>query len=116
VRLAGLLRRTLLIYSKNVGLKKDSPKIFQHAAKAAGLEGMPGQCLFVGEDATERGHALTAGWCVCPHPLLVGEVLAGRELRYTRVQAPLVEKVNLGLRPSIGSLSCRCMSMEPAAL
>ena len=80
--------RTLLIYSKDVGLNKDSPKIFQHAAKAAGLKGMPEQCLFVGEDATERGHALTAGWCVCPHPLLVGEVLAGQELRYARVEAP----------------------------
>jgi leucyl aminopeptidase len=78
----------LLIYSKDVGLKKDSPKIFQHAAKAAGLEGMPEQCLFVGEDAAERGHAMTAGWRVCPHPLLVGEVLAGQELRYARIQAP----------------------------
>jgi leucyl aminopeptidase len=78
----------LLIYSKDVGLKKDSPKIFQHAAKTAGLEGTPGKCLFVGEDATERGHALTAGWRVCPHPLLVGEVLAGEDLRYARIQAP----------------------------
>ena len=78
----------LLIYSKDVGLKKDSPEIFQHAAKAAGLEGTPERCLFVGEDATERGHALTAGWRVCPHPLLVGEVLAGQELRYARVETP----------------------------
>jgi leucyl aminopeptidase len=78
----------LLIYSKDVGLRKDSPKIFQHAAKAAGLEATPEQCLFVGEDAAERAHALTAGWRVCPHPLLVSEVLAGQELRYARVQAP----------------------------
>jgi leucyl aminopeptidase len=77
----------LLIYSKDVGLSKDSPEIFHHAAKTAGLEA-PEQCLFVGEDARERGHAIAAGWRVCPHPLLIGEVLAGQELRYARVQAP----------------------------
>ena len=79
--LLGFFEPTLLVYSKDVGLKKDSPKIFHHTAKAAGLEETPEQCLFVGEDATERGHALTAGWRVCPHPLLVGEVLAGEDLR-----------------------------------
>ncbi|MGB7789946.1 MAG: M20/M25/M40 family metallo-hydrolase [Terrimicrobiaceae bacterium] len=86
--LLGFFEPTLLVYSKDAGLKKDSPKIFQHAAKAAGLAETPEHCLFVGEDATERGHALTAGWRVCPHPLLVGEVLAGEELRYARIQAP----------------------------
>jgi hypothetical protein len=45
--LLGFFEPTLLVYSKDAGLKKDSPKIFQHAAKAAGLAETPEQCLFV---------------------------------------------------------------------
>ena len=82
----------LLVYSKEIGLQKDSPKVFHHAAKIAGLERRPEQCLFVGEDAYERGHALAAGWRVCPHPLLVGEVLEGEELRFARVEVPAARK------------------------
>ncbi len=82
----------LLVYSKEVGLKKDSPKIFRHAAKIAGLEKRPEQCLFVGEGAHERSHALAAGWRVCPHPLLIGEVLEEEELRYARVEVPAARK------------------------
>jgi bacterial leucyl aminopeptidase len=88
---AGLLQYfvpDLLVYSKDVGLKKDSPRIFQHAAKVAGLAATPEQCLFVGEDAAERGHAFAAGWGVCPHPLLVGEVMAGQELQFVRIELP----------------------------
>jgi leucyl aminopeptidase len=95
LRQAGLLDYfdpVLLIYSKDVGLKKDSPKIFRHAAKIAGLESRPEECLFVGEDAHERSHALAAGWRVCPHPLLVGEVLDGEELRYARIEVPAARK------------------------
>jgi bacterial leucyl aminopeptidase len=77
----------LLIYSKDVGLKKDSPAIFRYAAQIAGA-GVPHRCLFVGEDATERGFALDAGWRVAPHPLLVDEVLAGQRLRYVRLAVP----------------------------
>jgi bacterial leucyl aminopeptidase len=87
-RLRQYFEPDLLVYSNDVGLKKDSPRIFQHAAKVAGLEATPEQCLFVGEDATERGHALGAGWGVCPHPLLVGEVIAGQELQFVRIELP----------------------------
>ena len=92
----------LLVYSKDAGLKKDSPNIFRHAAEIAGLESRPEQCLFVGEDAHERSHALAAGWRVCPHPLLVGEVLEGEELRYARVEVPAARK-NEPWRQSLSS-------------
>jgi bacterial leucyl aminopeptidase len=74
----------LLIYGKDLGKErvKDSPEVFAYAAKLAGREASAAQCLFVGEDAAERGHALDAGWRVCPHPLLVREVLDGQEIRY----------------------------------
>ena len=68
---------SLRLYSKDVGLKKDSPEIFRVAAQRAGLEAMPQACLFVGEDETERGFAIAAGVQACPHPLLVNEVLDG---------------------------------------
>jgi leucyl aminopeptidase len=68
---------SLRLYSKDVGLKKDSPEIFRVAAQRAGLAGMPQACLFVGEDETERGFAIDAGLQACPHPLLVNEVLDG---------------------------------------
>ena len=32
---------------------------------------------------------MSAGWQVCPHPLLVGEVLAGQSLRFVRISVPL---------------------------
>jgi leucyl aminopeptidase len=79
---------SLLIYSRDVGIKKDSPRIFEYAAEAAGLAEAAEQCLFVGEDARERSHALAAGWLVCPHPLLVSEVLVGERLRFVRVEMP----------------------------
>jgi extracellular elastinolytic metalloproteinase len=80
----------LLIYSKDLGKErvKDSPEVFAYAANLAGREASPAQCLFVGEDAAERGQALDAGWRVCPHPLLAREVLDGQEIRYLRVQVP----------------------------
>lgn len=80
----------LLLYSKDLGKEriKDSPEVFDYAAQLAGLEKTPERCLFVGEDARERGHALDAKWRVCPHPLLVSEVLAGEELRYVRIGVP----------------------------
>ncbi len=91
LKVAGLLEffdPALLIYSHEAGLKKDSPKIFLHAAEKAGLKATPDQCMFVGEDAHERNHAAAARWRVCPHPLLVDEVLAGSPLRYLRISVP----------------------------
>lgn len=61
---------------------KKIPEIFRRAAKRANLDSNPERCLFVGEDAHEREVAASAGWQVCPHPLLVGEVLDGQALRY----------------------------------
>jgi FMN phosphatase YigB (HAD superfamily) len=63
----GLLR----IYSKDVGLSKNSPAIFQLASAKAGHGADPARCLFVGEDARERGFAMDAGMRACPHPLLI---------------------------------------------
>ena len=112
--LLGFFEPTLLVYSKDVGLKKDSPKIFHHAAKAAGLEETPEQCLFVGEDAAERGHAMTAGWRVCPHPSLVGECSQERNSATRGCKHPLAGAPILG-----GALErfplVRCMSMFQAA-
>jgi len=78
---------SLRIYSKDVGLTKDSPEIFKLAAQRAGLVATPQHCMFVGEDSRERGFALDAGFLVVPHPLLIGEVLDGQPLRFMRVTA-----------------------------
>jgi leucyl aminopeptidase len=67
----------LRIYSRDVGLRKDSPEIFRLAAGRAGLAATPGSCLFVGENASERGFAAEAGMAVCPDPLLIQPTLAG---------------------------------------
>lgn len=72
---------------------KREPEIFRRAAERAGSDGSPAQVLFVGEDANERQVAITAGWRVCPHPLLVGEVLSGQALRYVRIEAPVSNAV-----------------------
>lgn len=68
----------LLIYGV-----KNSPEIFNLAAQKA--VNNPQECVFVGEDSRERLQAITAGWQVVPHPLLITEVLEGRRLRYIRV-------------------------------
>jgi hypothetical protein len=65
----------LRLYSKDVGLEKNSPEIFRVAAERAGLAATPQACLFVGENETERGFASDAGLRTCPHPLLVSGVL-----------------------------------------
>lgn len=67
--------------------RKDSPAIFQRAATAAGPTE---QLMFVGEDATERAHARTAGFQVAPHPLLAAALLErpAPALRYVRVTGP----------------------------
>lgn len=76
----------LLVYSGDEGITKTSPEIFNRAAARAGLP--PGKCLFVGEDAAERAVAISAGWTVCPHPMLVGEVLTGQPLQFVRLTVP----------------------------
>jgi hypothetical protein len=78
---------SLRIYSKDVGLTKDSPEIFKLAVLRAGHAETPRQCMFVGEDSRERGFAVDAGWQVAPHPLLIDEVVNGRPLRFMRVTA-----------------------------
>jgi hypothetical protein len=65
----------LRLYSKDVGLEKNSPEIFLVATERAGLAATPQACLFVGENETERGFASDAGLRTCPHPLLVSGVL-----------------------------------------
>jgi Zn-dependent M28 family amino/carboxypeptidase len=81
----------LRLYSHDIGLTKDSPRIFTRAAELAGLAASPQRCLFVGEDSAERAFALAAGMGACPHALPVGEVLASETLRYVRVTAPAAQ-------------------------
>lgn len=85
---------SLLIYSSVVGLKKDSPKIFELAVERAGYSATPKQCLFVGEDSQERTYAIAAGLRVAPHPCLAWEVLKGSRLRYIRVSVPAEQSEN----------------------
>ena len=44
----------LRLYSHDIGLTKDSPRIFTKAAELARLAASPQHCLFVGEDSAER--------------------------------------------------------------
>lgn len=88
---AGILdffETALRLYSHDIGLTKNSAAIFLRAAEVAGHAVAPKRCLFVGEDAVERGFAKQAGLRVCPHPLLIEEVIAGESLRYVRVTIP----------------------------
>jgi leucyl aminopeptidase len=78
----------LRIYSRDVGLRKDSPAIFTLAAARAGAAA--GECVFVGEDAGERDFARRAGMAAAPHPLLARDVAAGipvRRIRFTATVA-----------------------------
>ncbi|HEY7272869.1 MAG TPA: HAD family hydrolase [Actinoplanes sp.] len=75
----------LRIYSRDVGLRKDSPAIFRLAAARAGVPA--GGCLFVGENDSERGFARQAGMAAAPHPLLARDVAAGMPVRRIRFTA-----------------------------
>jgi beta-phosphoglucomutase-like phosphatase (HAD superfamily) len=77
---------SLRIYSRDVGLKKDSPKIFRLAAARAAVP--PDQCLFIGEDAAERAFARQAGNLTAPHPIVVPDVLDGQPLQHVRITVP----------------------------
>ena len=87
-QISGFFVQELLIYSSVIGLRKDSAEIFRRATELAGLADEPQNCMFVGEDADERSHALAAGLRVAPHPLLVEDVLAGNHLRFARLTVP----------------------------
>jgi len=78
----------LLVYSADEGVTKASPEIFRRAADRAGFATTPERCLYVGEDAAERVVAVSAGWQVCSHPLMVAEVLDGQALRFVRLTVP----------------------------
>jgi hypothetical protein len=67
----------LRIYSRDVGLRKDSPRIFVLAAERAGET--TSRCMFVGEDLAERTFAEQAGNTTVPHPTLVADVLDGQQ-------------------------------------
>jgi hypothetical protein len=84
-----LLQPQLRIYSADVGLRKDTPEIFRLAAGRAGLADAPDRCVYVGEDVAERMVAQGAGMRVCPHPLLLWEVVDLQPLRFVRVTLPL---------------------------
>jgi hypothetical protein len=68
--------------------RKDSTAIFEDAARRAGQGAHPDGCVFTGEDSRERLLALQAGMRVCPHPLLVADVLRGETLQYLRITVP----------------------------
>jgi|GEM_PF-1148952 len=85
------LDRKLLVYSGDEGVTKASREIFGRAAKRATLDPTPERCLFVGEDAHEREVATLAKWQVCPHPLLVTEVLDGQALQFVRLSVPAAD-------------------------
>ena len=67
----------LLIYSAEVHMRKDSPRIFQLACERVGLKAEPGRCLFVGENPSERGFASEAGLKVAASPKEVEASLGG---------------------------------------
>jgi hypothetical protein len=83
--LLGFFEQGLLLYSKETGLLKDSPAVFELAARTAGVP--IGRTVYVGEDARERHWAATAGMQVCPHVLLIQEVLDGSPLRFASIRA-----------------------------
>jgi phosphoglycolate phosphatase-like HAD superfamily hydrolase len=65
-----LLVPELVVYGR-----KDSPGVFELAARRAGAPDPGRRLLFVGEDAAERAQAARAGFLVAPHPLLAMSVL-----------------------------------------
>jgi FMN phosphatase YigB (HAD superfamily) len=71
--LLGFFADGLRIYSRDVGLRKDSPAIFELAADRAGTP--PSACMFVGENPEERAFAQAAGMTTAPSALSAGETL-----------------------------------------
>ncbi|HEX8291218.1 MAG TPA: M20/M25/M40 family metallo-hydrolase [Pyrinomonadaceae bacterium] len=80
--LLGFFDPRLLIFAK-----KDSPAPFVRAAAKARVSAA--ECIFVGENAAERGHALGAGFSdAVPHPSLVLDVLDGDALVFASLSRP----------------------------
>jgi FMN phosphatase YigB (HAD superfamily) len=75
--LYAFLEPKLLIYSSEVGLTKNSPEIFRLACARADTQDKPERCLFVGEDATERAFAASAGLRVAETPAKAVEAVTG---------------------------------------
>jgi leucyl aminopeptidase len=73
--LLGFFAAGLRVYSRDVGLRKDSPAIFELAAARAAAP--PSGCMFVGENPGERAFARAAGMRTTPSPLLALTMLAG---------------------------------------
>jgi bacterial leucyl aminopeptidase len=84
----GFFRPDLMIFSSVVGMDKSSIGIFKLASQRAAKMQSPDRCIYVGEDRLEREMAMKAGFRVCPHPLLVEEVLRNQPLRYVRISIP----------------------------
>jgi len=59
--IGGFFSPALSIFSSDVRLTKDKPEIFTLAVDRAGRADRPSVCVFVGEDARERGNAEAAG-------------------------------------------------------
>jgi len=72
-RIRDFFEPVLRIYSRDVGLRKDSPEIFLLAAARAGLA--PGECLFVGENPAERQFAEAAGMAAAADPLAAVQLI-----------------------------------------
>lgn len=80
--LLGFFDPRLVIFAR-----KDSPAPFARAAAAARVP--PTECIFVGENAAERGHALGAGFSdAVPHPSLVLGVIDDDALIFASVSRP----------------------------
>jgi bacterial leucyl aminopeptidase len=78
----------LLMFSSVEGFDKSSEEIFRIAATRAGKADAADRCVYVGEGRSERQMAIRAGLRVCPHPLLLQEVLLGQRLWYLRLSVP----------------------------
>jgi len=89
---AGILKYfepKLRLYSSEVHLEKNSPKIFKLAVQRAGLKATPSRCLFVGEEAQERIFARAAGMKVAPAACLALEVLEEVRIQFLRIHVPV---------------------------
>lgn len=70
LRAAGLLPLVdaeLCLFSSIEGIDKSQAALFERARERAALPAT--RCVFVGEDAKERGIAASVGFRVSPHPL-----------------------------------------------
>ncbi|MGI8806992.1 MAG: M28 family peptidase [Acidimicrobiales bacterium] len=84
---------------------KDSPRIFEEAARQAVQAGLAGPLLFVGEDAAERAQALLVDFVVAPHPRLALPVLEQpAPLRYVRITVPPAQATT-NWRAVVGALA-----------